>query len=171
MITYNKYLNNEDNTWYDSSNVIFSKCYDNDTQTKTLKVVFKNGRSYLYKDVDIKDYLLFKTSTSTGSAINEYIIKKYKGVRISDTDINTLNEYKQQLIDSDNLLNEEVITNLAYNIDINPDTNEFVLKLNDTLIIEGVENKVSIFSLLKSMSIKYSIQYDKELKINDNENK
>ena len=45
MIVYNKYINNEDYTWYDSSNVIFSKCYDNNSDSKTLKIVFKDGRT------------------------------------------------------------------------------------------------------------------------------
>lgn len=42
MIVYNKYLDNQDYTWYDSSNVLFSKCYDDpNSNTKTLKIVFK----------------------------------------------------------------------------------------------------------------------------------
>ena len=54
MIVYNKYLDNQDYTWYNSSNVLFSKCYDDpNSNTKTLKIVFKNGRTYIYKDVDI----------------------------------------------------------------------------------------------------------------------
>ena len=60
MIVYNKYINNEDYTWYDSSNVIFSKCYDNNSDSKTLKIVFKDGRTYLYKDVATMDYISFK---------------------------------------------------------------------------------------------------------------
>ena len=46
MIVYNKYLDNQDYTWYDSSNVLFSKCYDDpNSNTKTLKIVFKNDNA------------------------------------------------------------------------------------------------------------------------------
>lgn len=170
MIIYNKYLNSEDNTWYDSSNVLFSKCYDNNSQTKTLKIVFKNGRTYLYKDVDIKDYVLFKQAESNGTAVNDYIIKKYKGVRISDTDINELEKYKDKLLNEDKFLQEEKITNLTYKIVINPNSQEFNLKLNDTIIYQGIEDKVSIFTLLNSMNIKYSFEEDKQFRCLDNEN-
>ena len=77
MIVYNKYLDNQDYTWYDSSNVLFSKCYDDpNSNTKTLKIVFKNGRTYIYKDVDINDYITFKTAQSNGQAVNTFIIEK-----------------------------------------------------------------------------------------------
>lgn len=171
MITYNKYINNEDNTWYDSSNVVFSKCYDTNDEMKTLKVVFKNGRTYVYKNVSVNDYLLFKTSPSNGSAINEYIIKKYKGVRISDTDISALNEYKENLQNSDSVLSEEKISQLCYNIDFCPETNNFILSLNNTVIYKGKENQVSIFNLLKSMNIPFSIKNVENVNIESDEDK
>ena len=39
MIVFNRYVNQEDHTWYDSSNVVYSKCYDTQsTKFKTLKI-------------------------------------------------------------------------------------------------------------------------------------
>lgn len=156
MIIYNKYINNEDYVWYDSSNVIFSKCYDNNQTTKTLKVVFKNGRTYVYKDVNAGDYICFKTSPSNGKAINDFIIKKYKGVRITDTSVDKLNEMKEQFINEEKEFVEQPLSNLLYHIEANKETGEFRLKMNNTTIYSGIENQVSIFNLLKSMNINYS---------------
>lgn len=171
MITYNKYINSEDHTWYDSSNVVFSKCYDNDLETKTLKVVFKNGRTYLYKDVSVNDYIAFKSAPSTGEAINKFIIKKYKGVRIADTDIEQLNECKNDFITRDNQIQGEPISNLDYHLKFKNETGEFQLLLGDKVIYTGVEGSVSIVNLLKSMNINYSWEEVNEIISESDENK
>lgn len=154
-IIYNKYINNRDHNWYDSSNVLYSVCYDTNADKKTLKIVFKQGRTYLYKDVNVSDYLMFKNSESHGKSVNEYIIKKYKGVRLSDTSEDTLNTLKEEFI-NENKVTEEAFTNLAYHLEMNDETNEFRLWLNDKVIFEGIENNVSILRLLKCMNIRYS---------------
>ena len=155
-IVYNKYSNNRDHTWYDSSNVVYSVCYDANTEKKVVKIVFKQGRTYLYRDVDVNDYLLFKTAESTGKSVNDFIIKKYKSVRLPDTDLGTIEALKDDFI-NENKITEEAFTNLAYHLEINNDTKEFRLKLNDKTIFEGIENQISIVRLLKSMNINYSI--------------
>lgn len=154
-IVYNKYVNNKDHTWYDSSNVLYSVCYDTNADKKALKVVFKQGRTYLYKDVDVNDYLLFRNAESHGKSVNEFIVKKYKGVRLSDTSQETLDALKEEFI-NENKVTEEAFTNLAYHLEMNGETGEFRLSLNDKPIYEGVENQVSITRLLKSMNINYS---------------
>ena len=154
MISYNKYTNSRDYTWYDSSNVIHSECIDTNDTAKSLKIVFKGGRTYLYRNVDVNDYVLFKTAQSTGEGFNKHI-KKYKSVRLPDIDITTLNE-KQREFQEETKIVEEAITNLAYKLEINKETQEFRLSLNDKVIYEGVENQVSIIRLLKSMCINYS---------------
>ena len=60
MKLYSKYENSQEFCWYDSSNIIFSKCYDNPGDYKVVKIIFKNGRTYLYKNVDVKDYIMFR---------------------------------------------------------------------------------------------------------------
>lgn len=155
-IVYSKYTNNRDHNWYDSSNVVYSVCYDTNLTTKALKVVFKQGRTYLYKDVDVNDYLMFRNSQSQGKSVNEFIIKKYKGVRLSDTNIEEIDKLKEEFI-NENKITDEAFTNLAYRMEINGDTGEFRLLLNDRVIFEGIENQVSIQRLLKSMNINYSL--------------
>ena len=110
MVVYNRYVNNKDHTWYDSSNVVYSLCYDNNEATKNLKIVFKNGRTYLYKNVDVNDYIGFRSGESTGKTVNQYIVKKYQGVRLPDTDMEKLDELKEEFI-NDNKITEEAFTN------------------------------------------------------------
>lgn len=172
MIVYNKYLDNQDYTWYNSSNVIFSKCYDNpDSSSKTLKIVFKNGRTYIYKDVDINDYLTFKTAQSNGQSVNTSIIKKYKGVRISDTDVDKLTKLKDDFIESEKNISETQMKDLVYKVDYDEKNSEFILKIGDKVIYHGNENKVSLFSLFKSMNIAYSLNVVDKIEYETDENK
>lgn len=170
MILYNKYINNEDYTWYDSSNIVFSKCYDNNSDIKTLKIVFKNGRTYLYKDVKTTDYISFKSAESNGSEFNR-LIKKYNGVRISDTDLDKLTLLQENFIKNDNEIDNEVFSKLNYHIDLCSETGEFQLKLNDKVIYTAIEGQVSIMNLLKSMNIKYSWSEVDNLENTSDENK
>ncbi len=68
-----------DRVWYDSSNVFYSECEDGNTAKKTLRVVFKNGATYQYRDVDVNDYIMFiagGVDGSNGKALNEFVKKK-----------------------------------------------------------------------------------------------
>lgn len=157
MVTYNKYVNKVDHTWYDSSNLVYSACYDNEGDSKTLKVVFKGGRTYIYKDVSSNDYLMFsKGAESNGEQFNRHIVKKYKGVRLSDTNLDKLEELKKEFIGENEKI-EQALTNLSYHMEINEKTGEFKLKLNDKVIYEGVEGMVSIINLFSSMHLLYSV--------------
>lgn len=166
-IIYNRYLNNVDHTWYDSSNILYSECFDNVGINKNVKLVFKGGRTYLYKDVNADDYLQFKlTNESHGSAVNKFIVKKYECVRLSDTDMETLEKFKESTIEEDNKIDESM-SNIAYHIDINDETGEFNLSINNRQLFSGIEGQVSILNLLKSLNIKYtlkSITNDEETK-------
>lgn len=154
MISYNKYINKVDHTWYDSSNVVYSSCYDSETENKALKIVFKGGRTYLYRDVAVEDYVLFKNTSSSGSGVISNITSKYKGVRLSDTSMEKLNELRESF-ENDNKIIEEANTNLDYVLEIE-DGGNFRLILNGKTIYEGVEGHVSIVNLLNSMHISYS---------------
>ena len=105
MITFREYDEEKqlDRVWYDSSNVFYSECEDGDSAKKVLRVVFKNGATYQYHDVDVNDYVMFLaggTDNSNGKALNEFVKKKncpYE--RIADSD-------KEQLIKEMNELKE-----------------------------------------------------------------
>lgn len=172
MITYNKYIDNQDYTWYDSSNILFSKCYDNpNSSNKTLKIVFKNGRTYVYKDVDINDYLSFKSATSNGQAANKHIIKKYQGIRITDTQMDKLEQLKESFIKETEDSSEKQVKDLVYKVEFDEKNYEFTLKMGDKVIYHGFENKVSMFSLFKSMNINYSLEVVDKVEYDTDEDK
>lgn len=99
-----------DKTWYDSSNVIYTECIDNDGELKQLKVVFANGSQYLYKDVDVRDYLLLREASSQGSTLNRIIKKKgYEYERLDNANLENIREeyekVKNGCDDSDTMTN------------------------------------------------------------------
>lgn len=170
MITYNRYINQEDHTWYDSSNIVYSKCYDTQSSKfKTLKIVFKGGRTYVYRDVDANDYLLFKQSESTGQGFNKWV-KKYDAVRIADTDIDSLTKLKESF-DEQVKENEEIkLGELCYVIKFNDKTGEFTIELGDKVLFKGIEGQFSILNLFASLNIKYMLQEVDELPNDSDEN-
>ena len=155
MIVYNKYTNLRDHVWYSSSNVVYSECIDSDTEFKTLKVVFKGGRTYMYRDVDVEDYIRFKNAESNGSAFNQFI-KKYECVRMPDTDPASLDGMLRSFQEEDTQTTE-AFSNLQYSLVVNDKTGEFTLRLNGNDIFSGIEGQVSIIRLLKSMNIAYAM--------------
>lgn len=90
---FSVYCNGIDKTWYNSSNIIYTECIDHDNKPKTLKVVFSNGTQYEYKDVDVRDYLLFREDSSQGKALNRLIKeKKYEYEKLENADLEAINE-------------------------------------------------------------------------------
>lgn len=88
------YYNNKlDKAWFDSSNVKYCECVDNDNEFKTLRVVFNNGSKYEYKNVSVQDYLLFREDASQGKAMGKYIkAKKYEYERLDNVDIEAIDK-------------------------------------------------------------------------------
>jgi len=95
-IRTNLYENGIDYCWYDSSNLLYSECVDNKDDFKTLYIVFKNGIKYVYKDVNVNDYLMFRTDLSQGIALNKYL-KKYKYEKLETVNIPELKEREQMI--------------------------------------------------------------------------
>lgn len=93
---YETPLNSDTNIekcWYDSSNVIYSECIDKEGEYKKLKVVFSNGTQYLYKDVDVMDYLKFRENVSQGKALNQIIkSKQYQYEKLDNADLSAISE-------------------------------------------------------------------------------
>ena len=95
-----------DRAWYSSSNIVYSECDDNKDNYKTLRVVFKNGSCYEYKNIDVMDYLMFMhggLDGSNGKALNKFI----KECKISDLqdekDNEAIREVIKELIDGLNV--------------------------------------------------------------------
>ena len=127
------YYNNKlDRTWYDSSNVKYSECIDNENDLKTLKVVFNNGSQYQYNRVKVQDYLLLREDESQGKALNKYIkANAYDYEKLENVDIQSLNEeldfrqnggifvdYKDGKLTMKNSIDEEIFNkDVELNID------------------------------------------------------
>lgn len=157
MITYSKYIDAQLHDWYDSSNLLYSKCYDNEGETVTLKVVFSDGRTYVYRDVAKSDYLALKTAESNGKAFGQYIRPKYKGVRISDTSKEQLEQLRQSFIEMEQNLTESRNSDLIYQMRYDDKTGRFALYLGNKRIFRGIEGQVSIINLFKSLNINYGM--------------
>lgn len=82
------YINGTDYAWYDSSNVVCSMCTASG-EGCMVTVVFKEGRTYLYKDVAKEDYTLFRDGESQGKMVFS-ILRKYSQERLADTDLGAL---------------------------------------------------------------------------------
>lgn len=147
--TYNKYINNEDHTWYDSANIVYSVCYDKPNAT-SLKVVFKGGGTYLYRNVDPVDYTLFRDAESNGKAFNERI-RKYDTTKLEPTDLTKLQELKEDFSHLDTCPFHEI------HIDVNNSTGELFVFLNQKLVYQGIEGQVSAINLLKSLQRSFTI--------------
>lgn len=103
MIKYRDYNKEKhlDRAWYDSSNIVYSECDDNENDFKTLRIVFKNGGKYEYKKVDVKDYLMFMAGGldgSNGKAFYKFIRPKYEVEKLEPADLNLIETELQDLI-------------------------------------------------------------------------
>lgn len=82
MIKATVYNNGVDETWYESSTIVYTKFIENENDNKgQLFVTFKGGSTYLYKQVDMPThYLQFKHEMkggSSGKSLNAYIKPYY----------------------------------------------------------------------------------------------
>ena len=72
----------------DSSNILLSEY---NKSKKTLKITFKAGTQYLYKDVLDRDYVRFEVSESQGSVFNK-TMRKYEFEKLEKIDTTELLE-------------------------------------------------------------------------------
>lgn len=102
MILFRKYSEKEkiDKIWYQSSNIVYSECLDNDNDYKTLIVVFKGGATYQYNNVDVQDYVMFVhggLDGSNGKALNSFIKKKCEYVKLPNRNLEELQKELEEL--------------------------------------------------------------------------
>ena len=166
-LTYNKYLNRQDHCWYDSSNIVYSKFFDIGGPT-SMKIVFKGGRTYLYRDVDPNDYIQFKLAESNGEAFNKFI-RKYPTVKQDDTDLTKLEAMRSRFLNMDKYVGLETAqadtTSTPINLKLNDKTGEFIIECKGVKAFEGIEGQVSIMNLLKSLHIPYTCEMDDNVKL------
>lgn len=157
-IIISNYKDKLDKCWYDSSNVLYSQCVDNDNDFKDLQITFKDGRTYLYQGVNVNDYILFKMDISQGKALNKYIIKKYKGVRLSDMDLSILNEEKEKLLEErkSNEKEPESDVNPLYHVITYDEEQKVELYLNNKVVYSSDISSINLIEVLKILGIRCS---------------
>jgi hypothetical protein len=99
-----------DRAWYSSSNIVYSECDDNLNALKTLRVTFKNGATYEYKDVDVNDYLMFMNGGldgSNGKALNKFIKPKYEFEKLENLNVEELMKECEKLREKSDKKHEE----------------------------------------------------------------
>lgn len=99
-----------DRVWYQSSHIIYSECEDKENDLKTLKIVFKGGKTYVYKGVDVNDYVMFVhggIDGSNGKALNKFIIPKCEYQKVEDTDLTELQKELEALQQPEKKTTEE----------------------------------------------------------------
>tara|TARA_R110002110_G_scaffold154328_4_gene348175 strand:+ start:442 stop:738 length:297 start_codon:yes stop_codon:yes gene_type:complete len=72
----------------DSSNILLSEY---DKSKKTLKLTFKSGLQYMYRDIIDRDYVRFEVSESQGSVFNK-TMRKYEFDKLDTIDIEPIKE-------------------------------------------------------------------------------
>ena len=91
-----------DRVWYDSTNVFYSECEDIVDDYKILRVVFNNGATYEYKNVDVNDYVMFVRGGldgSNGRALNKYIKPRCECEKVENLDKEKLTEELNRLLE------------------------------------------------------------------------
>ena len=158
MLTYTKYIDNQSHDWYDSSNLLYSLAYDNNGPTVTLKVVFHDGRTYRYRDVDKQDFISFRMAQSNGKAFGQYIRNKYKGERLSDTSKEKLEELRQEHIHDEQEIDDSRNSDLVYEMRYIEKTRDLALYLGGKRKFRGKEGEISAINLLKCMNIHFNMK-------------
>lgn len=93
MKLFNYYDNKIDHCWFESSNIVYTECIDNEDELKTVKVVFSNATQYEYYDVNVFDYLKFRDDSSQGKAFAKYIKSKgYKYKKLENANLKEISE-------------------------------------------------------------------------------
>jgi len=170
MYTFKHNEDGIEECYYDSSNVFYSKLIDTPNELKTLTVVFKNGGTYVYNNVDVREYVRFRDSESTGKAFQAIIATKspdgapkYPYHRIEDSSIAELLMRKQDL-------EFAAAQNKEETQDINETVEDNCLAIGDDrieLTISGHHTKITfqkpdmapVMELLHALKISYRTAY------------
>jgi len=87
--------------WVDSTMIYYTKMVENDDNTGSLYVTFKNGATYCYKEVTLEDYILFMgggNDASQGKTLNKIIKPKYSVEKCENVSIDSLEQRLSDLL-------------------------------------------------------------------------
>lgn len=82
--------------WYDSKMIAYSEMVEDEYENKgNLFITFRNGTTYVYKNVDFTDYILFLSGgidASQGKTLNKVIKTKYEFEKVNGPSIEQIQE-------------------------------------------------------------------------------
>lgn len=85
-----------DFTWYESSNILYSECVDNEDDLKTLYIVYKKGGDvYKYYGVSVIDYLFIRDAVSQGKECYARL-KPYRYENVGKADVQGIERAKDE---------------------------------------------------------------------------
>lgn len=154
ILNYYNDKTNIDKVWYDSSNVLYSECDDIENDYKNLRLTFKNGLTYEYKNVDVNDYVMFREDVSQGKALNR-LIKKYECEKLDKLDVDKLNEELNELKQECNEFFDENVNVIINDEKVRSCTNNRIVDIN---INDEIGARLNIINVLKSIGIKVKIK-------------
>ena len=101
--------------WYDSTMLLYSEMVENENENSgNLFVTFKNGTTYVYKNVGFDDYVVFVaggTDASQGKTLNKVIKGKYEYEKIGNADVGKINEELSRVVEDErNKEDEKLVT-------------------------------------------------------------
>lgn len=125
--------------WYESSMIAYTEMFENENENKgDLHVTFKNGSTYIYKDVLFEDYILFiggGTDASQGKTLNKVIKSKYEFEKGENKDVKKLFDILEGLNKIDNITDISEVFFISGHRDITETEFEinYIPKINDVL--------------------------------------
>lgn len=144
--------------WYDSSMIAYTEMIEDEFENKgDLHVTFKNGSTYIYKDVSLEDYILFiggGTDASQGKTLNKVIKSKYEFEKGENKDVqklfelmNALNELKENDKSQTFFISgHRDITETEFEINYIPKINEVLHNYDNPIFIMGDYQGVDIMA-------------------------
>ena len=95
--------------WYDSTMLLYSEMVENEYENSgNLFITFKNGTTYVYKNVRFEDYVLFiggGTDASQGKTLNKVIKSQYEYEKLGNADVAKIEaerlKYEEPVVEED----------------------------------------------------------------------
>lgn len=148
---FSHYDNDLDRAWYESSNIKYSECDDKEGEMKTVRITFKDGRTYQYTNVPVQDYLRFRDHSSQGAAFAMFI-KQHDTERIDNRSIEDIENELEKLRSDDYSISFDV-ENKKLSISFKGKT---ILE-KETELVDNFEVKNLITDVLSALNINFVI--------------
>lgn len=142
----------EEKVWYDSTMFCFTRAVEHpDANLVELYVTFKNGWTYVYKDVKLEDYVLLLSGfeqTSHGKTLNKVIKPNYEFERLENVNVDDIwaeyykiqNEEKEKEEDISKtyfISGHREITNEEFEFNYQEALNDIVSEVPDCKFVVG----------------------------------